>query len=253
MFFSSNEHLLPVLHHSFLFKLFFISFANFSFICLCSFICYSFSFKNLFIITFIIINTFFLIYIIVYELVQREIQQIELCKNKRLLPIYQQQYLNETRALNNKRKASSITNSTTSTTSTTCQFYSKKTKHLSNSTNLDSSSSTINSNDSFSSTVLTNPNSVVSVSSSLPSNCLPAIQSQTSLCPAFDSQEEPVVRFTANVRERKRMLSINSAFEELRVHVPTFPFEKRYALFDFIITIIFKNRSNMQKSSLSVS
>ena len=24
------------------------------------------------------------------------------------------------------------------------------------------------------------------------------------------------------------MLSINSAFEELRVHVPTFPFEKRY-------------------------
>ena len=36
-----------------------------------------------------------------------------------------------------------------------------------------------------------------------------------------------VQRAAANVRERKRMLSINSAFEELRVHVPTFPFEKR--------------------------
>jgi hypothetical protein len=37
-----------------------------------------------------------------------------------------------------------------------------------------------------------------------------------------------VQRHAANIRERKRMLSINSAFEELRVHVPTFPFEKRY-------------------------
>ena len=36
-----------------------------------------------------------------------------------------------------------------------------------------------------------------------------------------------VQRHAANIRERKRMLSINSAFEELRVHVPTFPFEKR--------------------------
>lgn len=34
-------------------------------------------------------------------------------------------------------------------------------------------------------------------------------------------------RRAANVRERRRMLSINSGFEELRVHVPTFPFEKR--------------------------
>lgn len=39
-----------------------------------------------------------------------------------------------------------------------------------------------------------------------------------------------VQRAQANVRERKRMLSINSAFEELRVHVPTFPFEKRYKI-----------------------
>jgi len=34
-------------------------------------------------------------------------------------------------------------------------------------------------------------------------------------------------RRAANVRERRRILSINSGFEELRVHVPTFPFEKR--------------------------
>ncbi|CAO1401365.1 unnamed protein product [Diamesa hyperborea] len=46
----------------------------------------------------------------------------------------------------------------------------------------------------------------------------------------------------ANVRERKRMLrsangsipngSINSAFDELRVHVPTFPYEKRLSKID---------------------
>ena len=41
-----------------------------------------------------------------------------------------------------------------------------------------------------------------------------------------------VQRFQANVRERKRMLSINSAFEELRFHVPTFPFEKRLSKID---------------------
>ncbi|ESO83387.1 hypothetical protein LOTGIDRAFT_79113, partial [Lottia gigantea] len=39
-------------------------------------------------------------------------------------------------------------------------------------------------------------------------------------------------RGTANVRERKRMLSINSAFEELRCHVPTFPYEKRLSKID---------------------
>ncbi|XP_013794458.1 helix-loop-helix protein 13-like [Limulus polyphemus] len=41
-----------------------------------------------------------------------------------------------------------------------------------------------------------------------------------------------VQRHAANVRERKRMLSINSAFEELRYHVPTFPFEKRLSKID---------------------
>ncbi|RWS27607.1 Cs bLH 1 protein-like protein [Leptotrombidium deliense] len=44
--------------------------------------------------------------------------------------------------------------------------------------------------------------------------------------PSDFSGEPPICRHSANVRERKRMLSINSAFEELRVHVPTFPFEK---------------------------
>ncbi|GFR60694.1 hypothetical protein ElyMa_000086000 [Elysia marginata] len=42
----------------------------------------------------------------------------------------------------------------------------------------------------------------------------------------------PVPRATANVRERKRMMSINGAFEELRLHVPTFPFEKRLSKID---------------------
>lgn len=41
-----------------------------------------------------------------------------------------------------------------------------------------------------------------------------------------------VQRYAANIRERKRMLSINSAFEELRCHVPTFPYEKRLSKID---------------------
>uniref|UniRef100_A0A8B9I999 BHLH domain-containing protein n=1 Tax=Anser brachyrhynchus TaxID=132585 RepID=A0A8B9I999_9AVES len=39
-------------------------------------------------------------------------------------------------------------------------------------------------------------------------------------------------RRAANVRERKRMLNINSAFNELRCHVPTFPYEKRLSKID---------------------
>ncbi|XP_050756380.1 helix-loop-helix protein 13-like [Gymnogyps californianus] len=39
-------------------------------------------------------------------------------------------------------------------------------------------------------------------------------------------------RHAANVRERKRMLNINSAFEQLRCHVPTFPYEKRLSKID---------------------
>ena len=39
-------------------------------------------------------------------------------------------------------------------------------------------------------------------------------------------------RVVANVRERKRMMSINSAFEELRLHIPTFPYERRLSKID---------------------
>lgn len=45
-------------------------------------------------------------------------------------------------------------------------------------------------------------------------------------------QPYKVQRHAANIRERKRMLSINSAFEELRCHVPTFPYEKRLSKID---------------------
>lgn len=45
-------------------------------------------------------------------------------------------------------------------------------------------------------------------------------------------QPYTVQRHAANIRERKRMLSINSAFEELRCHVPTFPYEKRLSKID---------------------
>uniref|UniRef100_A0A1I8JPA9 BHLH domain-containing protein n=1 Tax=Macrostomum lignano TaxID=282301 RepID=A0A1I8JPA9_9PLAT len=36
----------------------------------------------------------------------------------------------------------------------------------------------------------------------------------------------------ASFRERKRMFSINSAFEELRSHIPTFPYERRLSKID---------------------
>ncbi|XP_018910688.2 uncharacterized protein Fer2 isoform X5 [Bemisia tabaci] len=50
----------------------------------------------------------------------------------------------------------------------------------------------------------------------------------------FGSNGSPyrVQRHAANIRERKRMLSINSAFDELRGHVPTFPYEKRLSKID---------------------
>ncbi|XP_071043211.1 twist-related protein-like [Parasteatoda tepidariorum] len=48
----------------------------------------------------------------------------------------------------------------------------------------------------------------------------------------FPSSPYKVQRQAANIRERKRMLSINSAFDELRCHVPTFPFEKRLSKID---------------------
>ncbi|CAH2306322.1 pancreas transcription factor 1 subunit alpha-like [Pelobates cultripes] len=48
-------------------------------------------------------------------------------------------------------------------------------------------------------------------------------------CPSVPGK---VLRQAANVRERRRMLSINSAFEELRNRVPTFPYEKRLSKID---------------------
>lgn len=39
-------------------------------------------------------------------------------------------------------------------------------------------------------------------------------------------------RQAANQRERKRMLSINDAFEGLRAHIPTLPYEKRLSKVD---------------------
>ncbi|XP_023947028.1 pancreas transcription factor 1 subunit alpha [Bicyclus anynana] len=57
----------------------------------------------------------------------------------------------------------------------------------------------------------------------------------TSVEPDYQCGGSPyrVQRAAANVRERRRMLSsINSAFDELRVHVPTFPYEKRLSKID---------------------
>ncbi|CAG5102956.1 Similar to ptf1a: Pancreas transcription factor 1 subunit alpha (Xenopus laevis) [Cotesia congregata] len=39
-------------------------------------------------------------------------------------------------------------------------------------------------------------------------------------------------RHAANLRERKRMQSINDAFEGLRAHLPTLPYEKRLSKVD---------------------
>lgn len=55
--------------------------------------------------------------------------------------------------------------------------------------------------------------------------------SQTARRPS-PQQPFKVQRHAANIRERKRMLSINSAFETLRTHVPTFPYEKRLSKID---------------------
>lgn len=52
------------------------------------------------------------------------------------------------------------------------------------------------------------------------------------LLPFSDESLEKPPRDAANFRERRRMLSINSAFEELRLHVPTFPYEKRLSKID---------------------
>ncbi|XP_062435344.1 pancreas transcription factor 1 subunit alpha-like [Rhea pennata] len=48
----------------------------------------------------------------------------------------------------------------------------------------------------------------------------------------FPPHPYKVQRHAANIRERKRMLSINSAFDEVKCHVPTFPYEKRLSKID---------------------
>ena len=40
------------------------------------------------------------------------------------------------------------------------------------------------------------------------------------------------VRHAANMRERRRMQSINDAFDSLRQHIPTLPYEKRLSKVD---------------------
>jgi transcription factor 1a len=47
-------------------------------------------------------------------------------------------------------------------------------------------------------------------------------------CPAQQVQQ----RQAANMRERKRMQSINDAFDGLRAHIPTLPYEKRLSKVD---------------------
>ncbi|UYV84159.1 hlh-13 [Cordylochernes scorpioides] len=60
-----------------------------------------------------------------------------------------------------------------------------------------------------------------------PNECLSAGRRGSYIGDPYKSQ-----RHAANIRERRRMLSINTAFEELRLHVPTFPFEKRLSKID---------------------
>ncbi|KAM7049684.1 helix-loop-helix protein 13-like [Acridotheres tristis] len=50
--------------------------------------------------------------------------------------------------------------------------------------------------------------------------------------PGKEPAGQPRQRRAANLRERRRMLSINSAFDDLRSHVPTFPYEKRLSKID---------------------
>ncbi|KAI5699933.1 hypothetical protein M8J76_003843 [Diaphorina citri] len=45
-------------------------------------------------------------------------------------------------------------------------------------------------------------------------------------------QQQIIQRQAANLRERRRMQSINDAFEGLRAHIPTLPYEKRLSKVD---------------------
>uniref|UniRef100_A0A182QM83 BHLH domain-containing protein n=1 Tax=Anopheles farauti TaxID=69004 RepID=A0A182QM83_9DIPT len=66
----------------------------------------------------------------------------------------------------------------------------------------------------------------------------PSLSTTMSSHPYSNPPPFKMQRQQTNVRERKRMMrsapngSINSAFDELRVHVPTFPYEKRLSKID---------------------
>ncbi|XP_055642860.1 uncharacterized protein LOC129779417 isoform X2 [Toxorhynchites rutilus septentrionalis] len=69
-----------------------------------------------------------------------------------------------------------------------------------------------------------------------PSSASPSLS--TSIGHPYNATPYKIQRQQTNIRERKRMMrsapngSINSAFDELRVHVPTFPYEKRLSKID---------------------
>ncbi|CAL1538976.1 unnamed protein product [Lymnaea stagnalis] len=59
-------------------------------------------------------------------------------------------------------------------------------------------------------------------------NCVKASRRRKRKC----QQQQVQQRQAANMRERKRMQSINDAFEGLRAHIPTLPYEKRLSKVD---------------------
>ncbi|XP_058058625.1 uncharacterized protein LOC131209551 isoform X1 [Anopheles bellator] len=72
----------------------------------------------------------------------------------------------------------------------------------------------------------------------LDSSTPPSPSLSTTMSHPYNPPPYKIQRQQTNVRERKRMMrsapngSINSAFDELRVHVPTFPYEKRLSKID---------------------
>ena len=57
------------------------------------------------------------------------------------------------------------------------------------------------------------------------------------------------VRHAANMRERRRMQSINDAFESLRQHIPTLPYEKRLSKVDTLqLTIGYEMENDFEVS-----
>ena len=54
------------------------------------------------------------------------------------------------------------------------------------------------------------------------------------------------VRHAANMRERRRMQSINDAFESLRQHIPTLPYEKRLSKVDTLKLTIGYEKENLK-------